>query len=78
MSKWIQKAIKNPGAFTRKAERRGMTPAQLQRKVLSNPDGFDATTVRQANLRNRMALMKCVRIFVVCAHKVYNFLQIGH
>ena len=54
MAKWIQKAIRNPGAFTRKAARRGMTPAQLQRKVLSNPDGFDATTVRQANLRKTL------------------------
>jgi hypothetical protein len=54
MTKWIQKAIKNPGAFTRKAERRGMTPAQFQRKVLSNPDGFDTTTVRQANLRKTL------------------------
>jgi hypothetical protein len=56
--KWIQKAIKNPGAFTAKAKRRGMTPAQFQRAVLSNPGKYDATTRRQANLRKTLVSKK--------------------
>ncbi|HON93670.1 MAG TPA: hypothetical protein PKZ07_19025 [Sedimentisphaerales bacterium] len=43
--KWIQKAIKNPGALTEKAERKGMTIDQLcSRKNL------DTRTKRQCNL----------------------------
>ncbi len=54
MSDWIKKAIKHPGAFTAAAKRRGMTPAQLQRKVLSNPDDYSSTLVKQANLRKTL------------------------
>ena len=52
--KWIQKAIKHPGAFTAKAKAAGMTPAQYQRKVLSNPGRYSTTTRRQANLRKTL------------------------
>lgn len=52
--KWIQKAIKRPGAFTAKARRRGVTPAKLQQRVLANPERYDATTVRQARLRKTL------------------------
>lgn len=51
---FIQKAIKRPGAFTAKAKRRGLTPAQFQRMVLANPSKYDATTRRQAQLRKTL------------------------
>jgi len=51
---WIDKATKNPGAFIAKAKKRGITSAQLQENVLSNPDEYDETTVKQANLRQTL------------------------
>jgi hypothetical protein len=48
--KWIQKAIKRPGAFTEKARRRGMTVAQFAQEVIRNPEKYDTRTVRQAHL----------------------------
>jgi hypothetical protein len=48
--KWIQKAIKRPGAFTEKARRRGMTVAQFAEQVIRNPERYDTRTVRQAHL----------------------------
>lgn len=48
--KWIQKAIKRPGALTEKARRRGMTPLEFARYVKANPEAFDTRTIRQANL----------------------------
>jgi len=52
--KWIQKAIDHPGAFTAKAKKRGITSAQLQENVLSNPEKYDEKTVKQANLRKTL------------------------
>jgi hypothetical protein len=52
--KWIQKAIDRPGAFTAKAKKRGITSAQLQENVLSNPEKYDEKTVKQANLRKTL------------------------
>ncbi len=54
MSNWIKGAIKRPGAFTAAATRRGLTPAQLQRKVLANPDNYSDRLVRQARLRKTL------------------------
>jgi hypothetical protein len=48
--KWIQKAIKRPGAFTEKARRRGMSVAQFAEQVIRNPERYDTRTVRQAHL----------------------------
>lgn len=48
--KWIQKAIKRPGALTRKAKARGMEPLEFARKVAANPERYDARTRRQAQL----------------------------
>ena len=39
--KWIQDAIKNPGSFTGKAKKRGITTAQLQANVEKNPEEYD-------------------------------------
>jgi hypothetical protein len=52
--KWIQGADIKEGAFTAKAKRRGITSAQLQENVLSNPDQYDEKTVKQANLRKTL------------------------
>ena len=52
--KWIQSADMKEGAFTAKARRKGITSAQLQENVLSNPDKYDETTQKQANLRKTL------------------------
>jgi hypothetical protein len=52
--KWIQGADIKEGAFTAKAKKRGITSAQLQENVLSNPDKYDEKTVKQANLRKTL------------------------
>ena len=48
--KWIQKAIKKPGAFTAKAKEHDMSVAEFAKHVKANPDKFDSTTLKQANL----------------------------
>lgn len=53
-TKWIKDAEMKEGAFTNKAERKGITTAQLQENVLSNPDKYNETTVKQANLRKTL------------------------
>jgi hypothetical protein len=52
--KWIQKADIKEGVFTAKAKKKGITSAQLQENVLSNPDKYDETTVKQARLRQTL------------------------
>jgi hypothetical protein len=52
--KWVQSADMKEGAFTAKAKRKGITSAQLQENVLSDPDKYDATTQKQANLRKTL------------------------
>lgn len=52
--RWIQGAIKHPGAFTAKAKSAGLTPAQYQKRVLANPDRYSSATVKQANLRKTL------------------------
>ena len=56
--KFIKQAIKHPGAFTAKAKSHDMTPAQFQKEVLSNPEKYDTTTKRQANLRKTLVSKK--------------------
>jgi len=51
---WISKAVERPGTFTAKAKKKGITSAQLQENVLSDPDEYDDTTVKQANLRKTL------------------------
>lgn len=46
------------GAFTAKAKRKGITTAQLQENVLSNPDDYDEKTVKQARLRKTLVGLK--------------------
>lgn len=52
--KWIDKAVKNPGSFTAKAKKRGITSAQLQANVEKDPDKFDEKTRKQAQLRKTL------------------------
>jgi len=52
--KWIQGMGMKEGAFTAKAKRKGITSAQLQENVLSNPDEYDEKTVKQARLRQTL------------------------
>ena len=52
--KWIQGANIKEGAFTAKAKRKGITSAQLQENVLSDPDKYDDKTVKQARLRQTL------------------------
>lgn len=52
--KWIQGMDMKEGAFTAKAKKKGITSAQLQENVLSNPDKYDERTVKQANLRKTL------------------------
>ena len=55
---WIKDAIKRPGAFTKKAEERGMTATQFASKVTANPDKYDTRTVRQANLAKTLSKLR--------------------
>lgn len=52
--KWIQGMDMKEGAFTAKAKKKGITTAQLQENVLSNPEEYDEKTVKQANLRKTL------------------------
>ena len=56
--KWIQGMEMKEGAFTAKAKRKGITTAQLQQNVLSNPDDYDEKTVKQARLRKTLVGLK--------------------
>lgn len=56
--KWIQGADITEGAFTAKAKKKGITSAQLQENVLSNPDKYDEKTVKQARLRQTLVGLK--------------------
>jgi hypothetical protein len=56
--KWIQGAIKRPGAFSAKAKKRKLTTRQFANKVLKNPGKYDKTTVRQAKLALTLMKMK--------------------
>lgn len=48
--KWIQSAIKNPGAFTKKAKAAGMSVQEYASKVTKKGSGASTQTKRQANL----------------------------
>lgn len=56
--KWIQGAIKHPGAFTKKAEEAGMSVSAYAAKVTANPDDYDEKTVKQANLAKTLKKLR--------------------
>ena len=55
---WIQKAVKRPGAFTRKAKAAGMSVQQFAKNVDDNPGKYSTRTKKQANLAQTFASMK--------------------
>ena len=57
-SKWIQKAVKRPGAFTKKAKAAGMSVQQFAKHVDDNKSKYSTRTERQANLAQTFASMK--------------------
>jgi hypothetical protein len=56
--KWIQKAIKRPGAFRAKAKRAGMSTSEFANHVLANKDKYDTRTIRQAVLAKTLAKLR--------------------
>lgn len=48
--KWIQGAIKRPGAFTAKAKKAGKSVSGYAAAVTKNPSKYSKLTVQQANL----------------------------
>jgi len=50
VNKWIQKAIKRPGAFTKKAKTAGMGVQEFAQKVTAKGSRASTLTKRQANL----------------------------
>jgi len=56
--KWIQGAVKRPGAFTKKAKEAGMSVQQFAAHVDANKDKYSTRTERQANLAQTFASMK--------------------
>jgi hypothetical protein len=55
---WIDKAEIKKGVFTKKAKNKGITTAQLQENVLADPEKYDKSTVKQANLRKTLVSSK--------------------
>jgi hypothetical protein len=56
--KWIQSAIKKPGALTKQAKAAGMSVSEFAQNVLSNKDDYSKTTVKRANLSKTLSKMK--------------------
>jgi hypothetical protein len=56
---WIQGATsRNPGAFSKKAEEQGMSTASYAEQVTKNPDKYDKSTVKQANLAKTLSKLR--------------------
>jgi hypothetical protein len=60
-SKWIQGAIKRPGAFTAKAKKAKKSVAGYAAAVTKNPERYSKTTVRQANLAKTLRKISAKR-----------------
>lgn len=56
--KWIKKAIKNPGAFTAQAMRKGMTSREFAVEVLKKGSKSSERTKRRARLAQTLMSMK--------------------
>jgi hypothetical protein len=56
--KWIQGAIKRPGAFRAKAKRAGMSTSAYARKVTRKGSKASTQTKRQANLAKTLGKMR--------------------
>jgi hypothetical protein len=55
---WIKGAVEHPGAFTKKAQERGISTSNLAAKVTANPEQYAKTTVRQANLAKTLKKLR--------------------
>jgi hypothetical protein len=53
--KWIQQAIKNPGAFSKQAKAAGKSTQAYARQVLASPKRYSDTTVRRARLAQTLS-----------------------
>jgi len=58
MSRWIQKAIKRPGAFSAKARRAGMSTSAYARHVLRKGSRASTRTKRQAVLARTLSRLR--------------------
>jgi hypothetical protein len=57
--KWIQEAVsEHPGAFSKKAEKAGMSTAAYAAKVTANPEEYEKRTVKQANLAKTLSKLR--------------------
>ena len=56
--KWIQGAIKRPGAFRKKAKKAGMSTSAYVSKVLSQGSKASTRTKRQASLAQTLSKMR--------------------
>ena len=56
--KWIQKAIKKPGAFTAQAKRKKMTVAQFANEVLKKGSKYSEKTKKRARLAKTLRKLK--------------------
>ena len=56
--KWIQGAIKRPGAFRKKAKKSGMSTSDYASKVLSKGSKASTRTKRQASLAQTLSNMR--------------------
>lgn len=52
--KWIQGAVKHPGAFTAAAKKRGMSVGELAGAVTAHPENYSSTMVKRANFAKTM------------------------
>jgi hypothetical protein len=53
--KWIQGAIKRPGAFTAKAKKAKKSVSAMATAITKNPDRYSKLTVQQANLAKTLS-----------------------
>lgn len=56
--KWIQSAIKKPGAFTEQAKKAGTTVLQFSRRVAANPNRYSTVTKKRAALAQTLGKMR--------------------
>ena len=56
--RWIQGAIKRPGAFKAKAKKAGLTVSKLADQVLSEGSKYSTRTKRQAALARTLSTMR--------------------
>jgi hypothetical protein len=57
----IRKAIKRPGAFRRKAQRRGLSTREFMNRVLANTQAYDKLTVMQARFAKTLERLRLRR-----------------